>query len=205
MTMEQVNLFHFPESNGKGGEFTLSHERRDGIMKRTMGAVIVLAGVLMLAGCVPAQHASRMRHTSVFADTAGHMTRQDVISLTQAGISDSLIVSMMDASRSYFQLTTQDVLDLKNAGVREPVIKAMLAAPPEEAENVGSDDVRYRAVPPYWYMGYNPYWDPWYSSMYSYGYGHYRPVYAHRSYPMHYGGFGTGRGFAGHSGGGRRR
>ena len=174
-------------------------------MKISVGAVIILASVLLLAGCVPTQHASRVRHMPVAADTAGQMTKQDVISLTQAGLSDSLIVSMMDASRSYFQLTTQDVLDLKSAGVREPVIKAMLAAPPEESENAGSDDVRYRVVPPYWYMGYYPYWDPWNSSMYRYGYSYYRPVYVRHSFPVHYGGFGGGRGYGGYHGGGRRR
>jgi hypothetical protein len=175
-------------------------------MKSTVGAVIILSSVLMLAGCVPTQHASRMRHVPALADTAGHMTKQDVISLTQAGLSDSLIVSMMDASQSYFQLTTQDVLDLKAAGVRESVIKSMLAAPPADEEQGGSGDVRDHVVPPYWYIGYYPYWDPWYaSSWYPYHYSSYRPVYVRHSYPMHYGGFGGGRGYGGGHGGGRRR
>lgn len=175
-------------------------------MNRVVGVLIVLPVVAILAGCVPVQHTTRVRHMPALADTAGHMTKQDVVSLAQAGLSDSLIVGMMDASHSYFQLTTQDVLDLKAAGVRESVIKAMLAQPPEDEEQSASDDVRYHVVPPYWYLGYYPYWGPWYSSSwYPYRYSWYRPVYVHRAYPMHFGGGGPGRRAGGGHYAGRRR
>ena len=45
------------------------------------------------------------------------MKIDDVIALSKAGVSDSLIIGMMDATDSWFQLKTQDVIDLRNAGV----------------------------------------------------------------------------------------
>lgn len=174
-------------------------------MKRVVGVLIVLPIVAVLAGCVPTQQTTRVRHMPAVADTVGRMTKQDVVSLAQAGLSDSLIVGMMDASHSYFRLTTQDVLDLKAAGVRESVIQAMLASPPEEERSV-SEDIRYHVVPPYWYLGYYPYWDPWYSSSwYPYRSSWYRPVYVHRAHPMHFGGAGPGRRAGGGHYGGHRR
>jgi hypothetical protein len=177
-------------------------------MKNIVYGGIVLLSVLVLAGCIPPPHASRVRHGPAMADSARYMTRQDVVSLAQAGVSDSLIVSMMDATHSYFQLTTQDVLDLKGAGVHEPVIRAMLATPPDEERGGTADDVRSRVVPPYWYLGYYPYWDPWYSTWgpwRPWRYTNYHPAYIHRSYPVHYGGPGPVRGYGGGHGGGRHR
>jgi len=52
------------------------------------------------------------------------MKQQDVIALSKAGVSDSLIVATMDATDSWFQLRAQDVLDLRGAGVSEKVISA---------------------------------------------------------------------------------
>jgi len=43
------------------------------------------------------------------------MKQQDVIALSKAGVSDSLIVATMDATDSWFQLRAQDVLDLRGA------------------------------------------------------------------------------------------
>jgi hypothetical protein len=182
-------------------------ERREGPMKRAMAMMVILAGVLFLAGCVPMQHASRTRGASAPADTASLMTKQNVISLSQAGVSDSIIVTMLDASGSYFQLTTQDVLDLKSAGVHEGVIQAMLAIPGPSDETTASEGGR--GYPPYWYARYYPYWDPWYLPTYPFGFGYryYQPFYVRHVAPSHFGGFGGGwgRSAGGGHGGGRRR
>ena len=162
-------------------------------MKRVIGVLVILAGLGLLAGCVPEQHAMRSRHVAARSDTTGHMTKQDVISLTRAGVSDSLIVGMMDASESYFDLTTQDVLDLKNAGVHDGVIKAMLAAPPDDSSDGKTATARYAVYPPYWYR-YDPFWDPWYYPAWSWGFGYrsYHPVFVRHVFPSHGGGFHAG-------------
>jgi hypothetical protein len=89
------------------------------------------------------------------------MKKQDVISLTKAGVSDSLIITMLATSHSWFQLKTQDVLDLKNAGVSESVINAMIVSnePPAEGDRYVQDG-NYYYPPYYWYPGYYPYWCP---------------------------------------------
>ena len=45
------------------------------------------------------------------------MSQQDVINLSKAGVSDSLIMNMMDATDTWFQLKPQEVIDLRNAAV----------------------------------------------------------------------------------------
>jgi len=88
------------------------------------------------------------------------MKMQDVIALSKADVSDSLIIAMMDATDTWFTLKTQDVLDLKNAGVSEKVIQAMMQQPSELAgQSSGPPVVRYYTYPPYfWYDGFYPYW-----------------------------------------------
>jgi hypothetical protein len=45
------------------------------------------------------------------------MNQQDVINLSKAGMSDSRIMNMMDATDTWFQLKPQEVIDLRNAAV----------------------------------------------------------------------------------------
>jgi hypothetical protein len=133
------------------------------------------------------------------------MKKQDVISLSKAGVSDSLIITMLDASDSWFQLKTQDVLDLKNAGVSDGVINAIIETNAPSNEATASNEGGYYYYPPYyWSAGYYPFW--YYPSFYvGYGHSYYRPVYVRhivtprRSYFGNYG-FHPGR-----RGGGRRR
>jgi hypothetical protein len=88
------------------------------------------------------------------------MKMDDVIALSKAGVSDSLIIEMMDATDSWFHLKTQDVIDLRNAGVNEKVIAAMMQPPPQPSGKTGDSNVaRYYADPPFfWYDGFYPYW-----------------------------------------------
>ena len=93
-------------------------------------------------------------------DTLRRMTQQDVIDMSKAGVSDSLIITMMDATDTWFKLTSKDVINLRNAGVNEKVISAMLQQPTEPSSQSGSKDlIKYYAYPPYyWNDGYYPYW-----------------------------------------------
>lgn len=178
-------------------------------MKQIVVAAIILAGAVALGGCASDQWASNGRQRTSTLDSLSMMSKQDVISLSQAGVSDSLIISMLDMTGSYFRLTTQDVLDLKNAGVHDGVIKEMMSPPPQATQS--SDNGRYYYYyPPYWYAGYYPYWDPWWyypSFSLGVGFGYHYPIYTRHFYSPHYvgHGFGGGHRAGGFHGGGRHR
>ena len=53
----------------------------------------------------------------------------DVKALSQAGVSDDLIISQIMNSHTVYQLTTADIIDLKNSGVSERVIDYMINTP----------------------------------------------------------------------------
>ncbi|HTY11729.1 MAG TPA: hypothetical protein VMF88_11735 [Bacteroidota bacterium] len=166
-------------------------------MKRIMISAAVLAAFLAVTGCTSQRYAMYHRHQG--ADTLTMMKKQDVISLTKAGVSDSLIVTMLGVSHSWFQLTPQDVLDLKSAGVSDRVINAMLLSDQPYAENNRRGENGYYYYDPYyyyWYPGYYPYWS--YPSLY-FGYNYYRPLYI--SHGAYFGGYG----YRGGWGGGFRR
>jgi hypothetical protein len=165
-------------------------------MKRAAIAVIVLAFSLASAGCVSERYAQYHRYHSSQPDTLAVMTKQDVISLSQAKVSDDVIISQIKASDSHFQLTTQDILDLVNAGVSDKVIDAMIKTG-QTSEKVEGSGGYYYYPPYYWYAGY-PYLYPWYSPFYlGFSVGYYHPFYSYR-------GFYGGHGFGGHRIGGRR-
>jgi hypothetical protein len=177
-------------------------------MKRTTIVAVVLASALAIAGCTSERHAQYDRGRPSGGDTLAMMKKQDVISMSKAGVSDSLIITMLAVSDSWFQLKAQDVIELKNAGVSDRVIDAMIETNTPLNEFSGSasgySGAGYYYYPPYyWYGGYYPLW--YYPSFYlGYGYNYYRPFYRqaviHRqSYFGNYG-FHGGRG-----GGGRRR
>jgi len=149
---------------------------------------IILACSFASAGCMASQYAQYDRDRSAKEDTLASMTKQDVIMLSQAKVSDDVIISQIKASHSYFQLSTQDLIDLVNAGVGEKVIEAMIKT--EESARYAVGPKRYYYYPPYyWYPGY-PYWYPWYPSIYlGFRVGYYRPFYhPFHDYSRFYGG-----------------
>ena len=105
-------------------------------MKQTTISAVILAVFLSVTGCTSQRYAQYHREHPPITDTLAMMKTQDVISLTRAGVSDSLIITMLATSHSWFQLKTQDVLDLKSAGVSERVIDAMIVSnePPAEGD-----------------------------------------------------------------------
>jgi hypothetical protein len=130
-------------------------------------------------GCAAEQYSQNRRDHSMKVDSLRFMKMDDVIALSKAGVSDSLIIGMMDATDSWFHLKTQDVLDLRNAGVNEKVIAAMMQPPPQPSSKTSdSNGVRYYAYPSlFWYDGFYPYWSyPGYSIRWGFhsGFHHYR-------------------------------
>ena len=56
----------------------------------------------------------------------GQLSILDVIRMSQAGVSDSLIVAKIDQSYSYFGLSAEEIIDLRLSGVSDPVIEHIL-------------------------------------------------------------------------------
>jgi hypothetical protein len=111
-------------------------------------------------GCAAEQYSQSRRDHSMKVDSLRLMKMDDVIALSKGGVSDSLIIGMMDATDSWFHLKTQDVLDLRNAGVSEKVIAAMMQPPPQSSGKTNdSNGERFYAYPSlFWYDGFFPYW-----------------------------------------------
>jgi hypothetical protein len=59
-------------------------------------------------------------------DAKGSLSILDVIRMSQAGLSDNLIIAKIDQSGSRFDLSPQDMIDLKRSGVSERVIEHMI-------------------------------------------------------------------------------
>lgn len=152
-------------------------------------AAMIFVIAFVVSGCTSERYAHNERYRASKPDTLAAMKEQDVISLSKAGVSDSLIITMLAVSNSWFQLKTQDVLDLKNAGVSDKVIDAMIESnePLSEGSRVGEDGYYY--YPPYyWYAGYYPF--RYYPSFYmGYGFSYYPHFYTR------YGGYSYRRSF----------
>src|SRR5688572_24963591 len=56
------------------------------------------------------------------------MTNDEVIMLTQAGLSPSIIIAKIRSGRSDFNLSTDSLIKLKQAGVTDEIVGAMLEA-----------------------------------------------------------------------------
>lgn len=155
-------------------------------MKGFAVAAIAAVCILGASGCASDQYATHARRSP--QDSLAMMTKEDVITLTKAGVGNDVIMKMINTTGSTFQLHTPDVVALKQSGVADTVIHAMLQAdaPPQNRERTSM--VHYYPPDYYWWGGY-PYYDPWYWSGY---YG----------WPAPYRGV---RVFGGFHGGGRHR
>ena len=96
--------------------------------------------------------------TPLFAlDRARRGIVDDVIRMSQAGVSDDAIIAFVVHTREDFDVTADDVIAMTNAHVSKEVVKAMLDeadARKNRRREVERDDDDYL---PYFY----PYYDPW--------------------------------------------
>jgi len=63
---------------------------------------------------------------SLAAGRAEAVTVRDVIELSKAGLSDSVLLALIDVDRSVFSIDTATLKQLKSAGVSDAVIVAMI-------------------------------------------------------------------------------
>jgi hypothetical protein len=71
---------------------------------------------------------------SLAAGRAEAVTVRDVIELSKAGLSDSVLLALIDVDRSVFSIDPTTLKQLKSAGVSDPVIVAMIRSGRERVE-----------------------------------------------------------------------
>ena len=140
-------------------------------MKQTLVLLVFIVVSLGFAGCAEEQYAQGGKKHSMKVDSLRAMKTEDVVALSKAGVSDSLIIGMMDATDTWFQLKTQDVINLRNAGVSEKVIVAMMQQPPEPSSKTSNPvPARYYVDP--WFYRYDGFYPSWYYPTFSVGIGY---------------------------------
>ena len=63
---------------------------------------------------------------SLVAGRADALTVKDVIELSKAGLSDPVLLALIDVDRSVFSIDTETLKQLKSAGVSDAVVVAMI-------------------------------------------------------------------------------
>jgi hypothetical protein len=92
----------------------------------------------------------------------GAVTPQDVIAMTQAGLSDDVIATHIRANGMAQPLQVNDLIGLRNMGVRDAVINAMQQTPPRgvQAGSAIAAYPAYAAPAPVVVAPYYPVWGP---------------------------------------------
>ena len=84
---------------------------------RSQGALRVMGLALMIALAIP-----------VFGQAKRALTNDDVIKLVKSGFTDDVIVAMIDANDTAFDVSISGMTSLKDAGISSPIMAAMLKA-----------------------------------------------------------------------------
>lgn len=95
-------------------------------MRRSLALVVIIIGAIQLA-------------TAARADA---VTVRDLIELSRAGLSDQVLIALIDVDHSVFTLDTETLKQLKQAGVSDAVILAMI-----QTESVEPQDALPQAQP----------------------------------------------------------
>jgi hypothetical protein len=132
---------------------------------RKMWCLLTLIG---LSGCYYEGYAVRR-----IGPAEPPLSREEVERLSSAGVSEPVVVEMIE-KRGASPLSTDDLVALKKAGVSDPVVQKMIASERKETAHVVIDDYYY-AYPPSYYYGYGypyyPYYGVGVGDGFSYGYG----------------------------------
>jgi hypothetical protein len=54
------------------------------------------------------------------------VTLDDIVALSKAGVADSVLIAVIDADQTVFNLSPQQIIDLKRAGVADSVVTRMV-------------------------------------------------------------------------------
>lgn len=129
----------------------------------TRFALVLGCGAVLLSGCIyyepfPVQARRPLGGGAVAGEG---VSKDDVVRLTRAGISEGTIVSKIKAVGVVARPSADDIIELSNAGVSEGVIQVMLSA--QVADTAPSAAASYY----YYYPAYRwSYYDPWWGHHY---------------------------------------
>jgi len=101
------------------------------------------------------------------------LSREEVERLAGAGVSEGVIVEMVE-SRGVSPLASDDLVALKKAGVSDPVVQKMIANERKQSAVVVDDYYAYHPYYPYYSYGYPYYpyyYGPYVGASFYYGYG----------------------------------
>jgi hypothetical protein len=90
------------------------------------GAMRPLAHRILLAAIIAA--------SVLVPITASAVTIDQIVALTRAGVTDAVILALIDRDKTIFSIEPEQLVSLKSAGVSEPVILAMLKSGREEGD-----------------------------------------------------------------------
>jgi hypothetical protein len=109
---------------------------------RSMRAIFkksVLAGALALGVMLPS--------------AASAVTLEEVVSLARAGVTDAIILALIDRDKTVFAIEPDQILKLQRDGLTEPVILALLKSGREEGDQAARADAASSAA---WIMASMP-------------------------------------------------
>jgi hypothetical protein len=142
-----------------------------------------LAFLVILIGAVPV-FALDESHDNRSANYDRHTVIDDVIRMSQAGVSDESIIRFVHQSRDRYVVNADTIIALNDAHVSKAVINALMDngndrgdrrdADRRDGDRTVTERVVVQPYPYYGYYGYyDPYWyDPfWYAPRLSIGFG----------------------------------
>lgn len=95
-----------------------------------IGGAVGAAGGAIIGAALDDSDRDSLQHESPDTlkkiDEKKHLSTQDIVNMSKAGLSDDVIISQIKATKSTFSLSSQEIIDLKNQGVSQSVIDAMI-------------------------------------------------------------------------------
>ena len=142
-----------------------------------------LAVLVILIGAVPVfaldENRDNRDNRSANYERDRHTVIDDVIKMSQAGVSDESIIRFLHQSRDRYVVNADTIIALNDAHVSKAVIDALMDGAYDRGDRRDGDRVVQErvVVQPYPYYGYYPYYDPywydpfWYGPRLSIGFG----------------------------------
>jgi outer membrane lipoprotein SlyB len=120
------------------------------------GALIgAAAGALaggLIGNSMDQEQQARLRaqapQTYVRVDQGQPLSVADVKALAKAGISEDVIISQINSSRTIYHLSAADIIDLRDAGVTDKVVNYMINTPSTAGTTAPASNVVVQQAPP---------------------------------------------------------
>ncbi len=77
---------------------------------------------------------------------ASAITVDQIVSLAKSGVTDTVILALIDRDRTVFAIEPEQIVSLQRAGLSEPIILAMLRSGREEGEREARAEAAYNSA-----------------------------------------------------------